>query len=401
MEIHTECTPAEELQARIGKLQRAMQKKGVNGALIVQKTDLYYFSATSQQGWLYIPEEGNPVLMIFKNYERACAESALEDIVSLVSPKKIPETLQERGLSLPVTLGMELDVLPTNLFFQYSSIFKESEITDISIEIRLVRAVKSAHEIELIRQAAHFSDLLAAKVPEFLEPGKTEMMVAGELEAYARGLGHQGLVRMRLFGSELFYGHLMSGPAAAVPSYLSSPTGGAGISSAISQGASFNTIKRNEPILVDYVFIINGYMTDHARIFSIGTLSDELIQAHEAMLEIQEETKNLVLPGVASGEIYEKMLVMARNKGYEEYFMGADERRIRFTGHGVGLELDEFPFIAKGQKLPIEKNMVIAFEPKVIFPGKGVVGIENTHLVTESGLDTLTKFEDRIVEISA
>ncbi len=72
-------------------------------------------------------------------------------------------------------------------------------------------------------RAASFSDLLSARVPELLEVGKTEIAVAGELESYARSLGHQGIVRMRLWGSELFYGHLMSGPAAAVPSYLASP----------------------------------------------------------------------------------------------------------------------------------------------------------------------------------
>ncbi len=393
------CTPADEVNARIGKLQRSMQEKGIDGSLIVQKTDLYYFSATSQQGWLYIPSEGQPVLMIFKDYERAKQESPLEDVVSLVSPKRIPETLQERGLALPVKLGMELDVLPTNLYFQYVSIFKYTELIDISLEIRLVRSVKSVFEIDLIRRSAHFSDLLMEKVPELLEPGKTELMVAGELEAYARGLGHQGLVRMRLFGSELFYGHLMSGASAAVPSYLSSPTGGAGVSAAIAQGPGFNSIRDNEPILVDYVFIYEGYITDHAKIFSLGKLPDELMQAHEAMLELQEATKSLVLPGVASGDVYESMLGIAIEKGYEEYFMGAGERRIRFTGHGVGLELDEFPFIAKGQKVLIEENMVIAFEPKVIMPGKGVVGVENTHLVTESGLETLTQFEDRICEV--
>ncbi len=393
------CTPAEEVKARIGNFQLSMQEKGIDGSLIVQKTDLYYFSATSQQGWLYIPAVGQPLLMIFKEYDRAVLESPLENIVSLVSPKKIPETLQEYELELPSKLGMELDVLPANLYFQYSSILRTSEIVDISFEIRLVRSVKSDYEVGMIRRAAYFSDKMMAKVPELVEPGKTEVTVAGELEAYARGLGHQGLVRMRLFGSELFYGHLMSGASAAVPSYLASPTGGSGVSAAISQGPGFNTLGLNEPILVDYVFIFEGYICDHAKIFSIGRVSDELLRAHDVMIEIQEKAKEIVLPGVASGDIYEHMAAMVKDKGYEDHFMGASERRIRFTGHGVGLELDEFPFLAKGQKLPFKKNMVIALEPKIIMPGKGVVGVENTHLVTDTGLETLTQFDDRICEV--
>ena len=198
----------------------------------------------------------------------------------------------------------------------------------------------------------------------------TEVALAGQLEAYARALGHQGIVRMRLWGSELFYGHLMSGPAAAVPSYLASPTGGSGVSPLIGQGAGYKKIERNEPILVDYVFALAGYISDHARIFSIGPLADELLQAHAAMLAIQEEVKGKALPGVSTGDIYEMMVSLAAEKGYGEYFMGVGDRRIRFTGHGVGLELDEFPFIAKGQKLPLAKGMIIALEPKVILPGQ-------------------------------
>ncbi len=399
MERYRSGPPLEELSPRVEKLQKVMQKKEVDGVLVVQKTDLYYFAGTSQQGWLYVPAEGKPLLMIFKEFDRAVVESSLEKIVSIVSPKKIPQTVSDQGYQVPSLLGMELDVLPTNSYFQYCSIFSDSKIIDISTQIRLIRAVKSDYEIETIRRAARLSDKVAARVAELLEPGKTEVALAGELEAYARSLGHQGIVRMRLFGSELFYGHLMSGSAAAVPSYLASPTGGQGVSGSIGQGAGYKKIERDETVLVDYVFALDGYISDHARIFVMGDLSDELYQAHEAMLDIQEKMKRAALPGVPSGEIYDLMVNMAVEKGYADHFMGVGERRIRFTGHGVGLELDEFPFIAKGQKLEIAEGMTIALEPKIILPGKGVVGIENTHLVTASGLERLTLFDDAICKL--
>ena len=396
MELFTPGAPVQELRARIAKLQTAMQEKGVTGTLIIQKTDLFYFASTSQQGWLYVPESGAPLLLIFKEFDRARVESTLEDIVPVVSPKKIPEVLADHGYPLPAVLGLELDVLPANLYFQYTEIFKDSRIVDISTEIRLVRAVKSAYEIRILRQAAQLSDLLAAKVPELLRPGKTEVALAGELEAYARSLGHQGIIRMRLWGSELFYGHLLSGPAAAVPSYLASPTGGQGVSPVIGQGAGYRKIAKNEPILFDYAFATQGYISDHARIFSIGALPDELMRAHEAMLMIQEETRKQALPGIAAGDIYAMMVAMAEDMGYGEFFMGVGDRKIRFTGHGVGLELDEFPFLAKGQRLLLESGMVIALEPKIILPGKGVVGIENTMLLTDTGLECLSSFDDHI-----
>ncbi len=400
METSVLAVPAGEIQARIRNFQAGMREKQVEGSLIIQKTDLFYFAATAQQGWLYVPAEGEALLMIFKDVERAGVESPLP-VISLVSPKKIPDILQERGCPLPNVLGMELDVLPANLYFQYAAIFKDARVVDVSTEIRLIRAVKSDYEIGLLRYAAAMSDQVAAKVPEILREGMTEVALAGEMEAYARSLGHQGIVRMRLWGSELFYGHLMSGPAAAVPSYLASPTGGQGVSPLIGQGAGFKKITRNEPVLFDYVFAWQGYISDHTRVFSIGPLPDELLRAHAAMLEIQEEVKGRAVPGVSSGDLYETMIALAADKGYEEFFMGVGDRKIRFTGHGVGLELDEFPFIAKGQKLPLAKGMIIALEPKVILPGKGVVGIENTHLVTETGLESLTKFDDGIMMLPA
>ena len=388
--------PAAELRARIASLQRSLQEKGVQAALIVQKTDLFYFSGTSQQGWLYVPISGEPLLMVFKEFERARFESRLPLVVSMLSPKKIPEELQRHELPMPEVLGMELDVLPVNLFQQYQKIFPSARIVDVATEIRLIRAIKSAYEIELIKQACALSDKVAARVPELLEEGKSEVALAGEIEAYARSLGHQGIVRMRLWGSELFYGHLMSGAAAAVPSYLASPTGGEGVSGLVGQGAGFKRIGRHEPVVVDYVFALNGYISDHTRIFSIGTLPEELLRAHQAMLDIQEEVKTLAVPGVATGDLYEQMIEIAERKGYGDHFMGVGERKIRFTGHGVGLELDEFPFIAKGQSLSLAAGMVIALEPKVIFPGKGVVGVENTHLVTEKGLLQLTTQDEAI-----
>jgi len=385
-----------EIDKRIGNLQQVLCEEKIDAALIVQKTDLFYFSGTAQQGYLYIPDAGEPLLMVFKDFERARQESPLRHIASLSSPRKIPELVAQYGYQPAGTIGLELDVLPVNLYRQYRKIFDTAETADISHHIRLLRAVKSEFEIDCIRQAARGSDLVCAKVSELLEIGRTELELAGELEGYARSLGHQGIVRMRLWGSELFYGHLLSGAGAALPSYLASPTGGAGPSRSTAQGAGFNRIRKNEPILVDYVFAFDGYLSDHTRIFCIGALPDELLRGHDAMLEIQEQVKGCALPGAASGEIYKIMVDLAEKKGVGAWFMGVGERRIRFTGHGIGLELDEYPFLASGQKMHLEKNMIIALEPKLIIPGQGVVGIENTHLVTDQGLEPITTSPDQI-----
>jgi len=389
-------TPESEQHSRIAALQEKLVKHRIDGVLILQKADMFYYSGTAQQGWLYIPESGEPLLMVFKAFERARQESGFKQVVSLVSPKKIPQTIAEFGYSIPKIMGLELDVLTANQYLAFQQIFSGSELMDISFQIRLLRAVKSAHEIELMRQASHMADKVAAKVADLICEGITEIGFAGQLEAYARSLGHQGLIRMRMWDNDLFYGHIMSGPGAAVPSCFASPTGGRGVNPSIAQGPGFNTIKKNEPVLVDYVFALNGYLSDHTRIFCLGNLSDDLLRAHDAMLEIQEMVKQAARPGSVTGGLYDKMISMADKKGYKDNFMGAGARKIRFTGHGLGIELDEFPFIAKDQTLMLETGMMIALEPKAVFPGKGVVGIENTFLVTDNGLESLTTFSDKI-----
>jgi len=390
-------TPKSELEARIEKLQKKLDENNINGSLILQKADLFYFAGTIQDAHLYVPCDNDPILMVYKDLERARAESSINNIVPLKNTGQICSLLHDNGYALPRILGMELDVLPSNLYFNYKNLFEHAKIIDISHHLRLIRAIKSAYEIDLIRKAAHLSDNVADSVKEFLHEGITEIELAGKIEARARKLGHQGFVRMRLWGSELHYGHLMAGPCAAVLSFLSSPTGGTGVSPASAQSAGLRPIQKHEPVLVDYVFVLNGYMSDHARIFALDDLPDNLIRAHEAMLKVQTVIKKEALPKVKAGKLYDMALELTKEFGYEEYFMGVGDRRIRFVGHGIGLELDEYPFLAKGQELKLEEGMTIALEPKLIFPEKGVVGIENTHVVTGEGLKQLTHFEEKII----
>jgi Xaa-Pro dipeptidase len=392
-------TPKSEIDQRIEKLKNQLDQKRIDAALLVQRADLFYFTGTVQEAHLYVPVEGEPILMVYKSLERAIAESPLRRIAPLDSPKDIIEILNQYGYVLPRSIGLELDVLPANLYFYYQHLLTGRNLVDISDLIRRIRAIKSPYEIEAIRRAARLSDQVAACVPGLLREKMTELELAGRIEAEARKLGHQGIVRMRLWGSEMFYGHLLAGSSGAVPSFLSSPTGGSGTSPAVGQGPGFRPIRGHEPVLVDYVFALNGYYSDHARIFSIGALPAELMAAHAAMLDVQTLIKKAAKPGVKSGDIYDLALQRASELGYAENFMGVGKKRIRFVGHGVGVELDEYPFLAAGQHLELQENMTLALEPKLIFPEKGVVGIENTHVVTKNGLEQLGQFQDEIIII--
>jgi Xaa-Pro aminopeptidase len=109
-------TPRSEIDARIDALQRALVRRGLDAALVLQKSDLFYFSGTIQQATLYVPADGAPVLMVNRNFERGRAESPIEHIVPLPGPSRIPALLKDLGLRAPRTLGFELDVLPVTCF---------------------------------------------------------------------------------------------------------------------------------------------------------------------------------------------------------------------------------------------------------------------------------------------
>lgn len=392
-------TPKSELARRVASFQQSLRARAVDGVLILQKTDQYYFSGTIQEGVLYIPSDGEPVLMVRKSFERAREESELRNVIPLRSSRDIPQILRDHNIAMPRTIGVEADVLPAILYFQYQAIFSSADLVDVSTEIRAVRAVKSDYEIDIIREAARRADQMLDAAREYIAEGLTEIELAGMIEANARKLGHQGITRMRRWGNELFFGHLMAGSSAALPSYLASPNGGPGTSPAVAQGPGMGRVERHQPIIIDYVFAWNGYMADITRIFCLGEPEDDFHEAQDAMIAVMAAVQEAARPGVSAGEVYDLAVKTARKRRYGSYFMGPEDSRVMFVGHGIGIELDEFPFIAKGQTMLLEAGMVIAVEPKLIFPGRGMVGVENTHLLTEEGLEPLTRLEEKIIVV--
>ncbi len=133
-----------------------------------------------------------------------------------------------------------------------------------------------------------------------------------------------------------------------------------------------------------------GYHIDQTRTLSIGGLPDKLDKAHNVALDIEHELGKMIYPGVTVGELYEKASHMAESHQLGEHFMGYGKQRIVYCGHGIGLELDEFPVVAKGQNVVLSSGMVVAVEPKFHFPGEGVVGVEDTFVVIDKGSEQLT-----------
>ena len=387
--------PRDEIERRLGAFQEALRANGLAGALVVQDVDLYYLAGTAQSAHLIVPAEGEPALLVRKTLERARGETPLERVEPLRSLRELPAALAACGV-VRGRLGLELDVLPAASYFGYARRLERFELADCSAILRRIRSVKSTWELANIRPAAE----MLSHVPEWMarhaRPGMTEIELAAELERELRLAGHQGVIKFRGFNQELFYGSVLAGPSGAVPGATETPIVGPGPNIAVSKGASHRQIERGEPILVDLAGAWEGYLADQTRTFSLGPLDRRFVEAYEAARAILHRVADAVRPGVTGAALYARALELA---GDREGFMGAGEERVSFVGHGIGLEIDELPLLARGWEEPLEGGMVFALEPKFLFGGEGAVGIENSYLVTGEGAERLTGAPEELLEL--
>ena len=388
-------TPPVEIDARVHGLQRRMAEKGLALVLIIQNVDLFYFSGTLQKGYLIIPAEGEACLFVQKNYERAIHETPLE-CVRLDSFKELPALVQDHRFN-GNRVGMELDVIPVSLFYRIKTLFKNWEILDVSSEIKEVRSIKSDFEIEQIHMSGRIIDEVFSQARQYIREGVTELVVDGTLTSIGRSHGHQGFLRMRGLNQEMMNIHVLSGESGSTHSFCDTPLSGSGLSSAIAQGSSRRRILRDQPIVIDYGGGYNGYVTDETRTFVIGRLRDPLLKAYEVALDITGEMESSVRPGDSPMHIYERALEKAGKAGLGENFMGHGEGKVAFVGHGLGLEINEWPILGRAYRKPLQAGNVFAFEPKFIFPGEGAVGIELDYVVREKGVERITSFPKELI----
>jgi Xaa-Pro dipeptidase len=391
-------TPREELDMRLDALRNRMADQGISFAVILQNVDLFYFTGTVQKGVLVVPVDGPPVFFVSKSLFRALYESPLE-ITPIRKTKDTREILREKNL-LKGTGAMELDVLPVLLFEQWRSILGYDHMADISPLVKQVRLIKSDFEIEQILKSGQIVSHVFRKAKDFVREGRSEVEIEADLVAEGRRMGHQGLLRMRGFNQEMMCGLVTHGYSSTVASGADVPIAGFGITPAIGQGASANTVKRGIPVIVDYGGGFNGYVTDETRVYVVGEMKECFRNAYEVSREILEDIEDYAKEGVDVVEVYARILDRVKKAKLEKYFMGHGEGQVTFIGHGFGLELNELPFITARHKTVLKEGMVMAIEPKFIIPNEGAVGVEADFVVRKDGLQRIVDTPLDIVSLS-
>lgn len=382
--------PKEELLSRMIRFRKHMDTYVPDWeiAVIFGKINQFYFTGTMQEGMLIIPRDNEATLWVRRSYERAINESLFPSIKQMDSFRDAASAMTH----IPKIVYIETELVPLAMYQRFIKHFPFAEFKPVDMHIGMVKAVKSDYELQFMLEAGKIHEIvLEQRVPAMLREGISETEFAGELYSVLLEEGHHGLVRFNMFDTEVVLGHIAFGESSIYPTYFNGPGGNYGMGPAVPVlGNRKALLKKGDLAFVDIGCGVNGYHTDKTMTYMFGKpLPEEAIAIHKQCVEIQDKVAEILKPGAIPSEIY-KTIISKLEPTFLENFMGFGNRQVKFLGHAIGLTIDEIPVIAEGFDSPIEKNMVFAIEPKKGIKDIGMVGIENTFVVTDNGGKCIT-----------
>lgn len=378
-----------QVQARI---REAMIRAGADGCLLSVDVNLIYATGNLFNGYCYLPPEGSPCLFVKRPNDMPDGQ-----ITYIRKPEQIPGLLAGLGIPIPTRLLLESDELTHTDYLRLAALFPHAETLNASPLMRTLRSVKTDWEIAQFRRSARLHAKTYGEVRDCFRPGMTDITFQAEIERRMRLNGSMGIFRTYGTSMDIFMGSVLTGDNAGKPSPFDFALGGGGVES-LPVGANGTMLNEGSSVMVDMAGNYTPYMTDMTRVFSVGKLSAEAYRAHQTALCIQSEVESRARPGVSCAELYETALSIARKEGLGGCFMGT-RQQAGFVGHGIGLQINELPVLSPRSKETLVSRMVFALEPKFVLPGTGAVGIENSFLVTETGVEKLTIFPEEIIPL--
>ena len=383
-----------ELKQRRDKIRCQMAQQEIDAALFTCNVNLIYTYGRVVSGYLYLPLDA-PARLFLKRPNNIEGEH----VRPIRKPEQLPDLLKECGLPLPARLMLEGDELSFTEYNRLAACFPDAEVLPCGTSlVRRARSVKTDMEIELFRRSGVAHAKAYEQLPSLYKPGMTDRQLSIEIERLMRLEGCLGIFRIFGQSMEIFMGSLLAGDNATAPAPYDFALGGEGLDPSLPIGANGTTLQPGQSFMVDMGGNFFGYMCDMSRVFSIGRLPAKAYDAHQVCLEIQDAVAGMAKPGVACEELYDLAIGIVTKAGFADNFMGL-EQKARFIGHGIGLEINEMPVLAPRMKQELEPGMVFALEPKIVLPGIGPVGIENSWAVTAEGVEKLTLCKEEIVEI--
>lgn len=383
-----------ELKQRRDKIRALMAEQDIDAAIFTCNVNLLYTYGAVVSGYLYLPLNA-PARLFVKRPNNLKGEH----ICAVRKPEQLPELIAAGGLPQPRRLMLEGDELPYREYTRLAACFPETEVLPCGTTfIRQARSTKTEFEIELFRRSGQAHTRAYARIPSVYQTGMTDRELSVEVERLMRQEGCLGIFRVFGQSMEIFMGSLLAGDNAAAPSPYDFALGGEGMDPALPGGANGTPLQPGRSFMVDMGGNFFGYMGDMSRVFSVGSLPEQAHAAHQTCLEVQAAVADMAKPGVVCEDLYNKALQLVQKAGFADYFMGV-EQKAKFIGHGIGLEINEAPVIAPRMKQELEPGMVFALEPKIVLPGVGPLGIENSWVVTAEGVEKLTLAPEEIIAL--
>ena len=389
--------PRQELEQRWNRCRSLLKQymPYAGGIILFSRLNIYYFSGTFGNGLLWIPLEGDPVLLCRRGHERAELETCLDHIAPFYSYRDVEGLLKNAGSPLQKTFAVEMNGLSWSLGNSFSKYMAGFHVLPGDKILSMSRGKKSEWELTRLREAgARHAKCLTELLPPFLRSGITELEIAHRISDLFFQEGHHGILRMENYGEEVYLGHISIGESGNYPSVFNGPVGLRGAHPATPfMGSHEIAWKERVPLTIDNGFSLEGYQTDKTQVYWLGSqnsIPSNVLAAHNFCIELQNWIAEHLKPGVLPSELWRHSSDLAAKQGWSNGFMGLGCNKVQFVGHGIGLAIDEYPVLAEGFDLPLETGMVLAIEPKMGIPGVGIVGVENTFEVTATGGKSMT-----------
>ena len=363
---------------------------------VVGGVNMFYLAGTICDGLILIRRSGDSTLWVRRSYDRAKLESEIDDIRPMRSFRDIAGTLTP----LPDTLYLDTANATLEWYGLLRKYMPFNNVLPFDSVLLNTRAVKSEYELDIMRQAGKETDrIYREELPKLLNSGISEAELGAELFALYLKSGFHGISRFSMRNVDSILGHVAFSESTLYPSAFNGAAGVNGLCPAVPVlGNRDRTLREGDLVYIDLGVGINGYHVDKTLVLSYKLPQPEyVLKAHRHCLELERLAVSMLKPGAIPADIYETVTDSVKSE-YKHCFMGAAGRTVPFIGHGVGLNVDEMPVIAKGFNSPLELNMTIAIEPKIGLDGIGMVGSENTYLITENGGISLTG-EPRELEV--
>lgn len=383
-----------EINFKIKKIQDLIKKKKAEACIISSSVNQFWLFGFIFDGYIFITQENEPILFARRPYDLK-----YDNIINIRKPEQIPDVLRKLNIYLPQSILLETDYLSYTATVRLKEAIGANEIYSLSADLRNLRMYKSEYEQQLMRESANIHTQVYKLIPSLYRKGMTDLELQIEIEKEMRLHGSIGIFRAFGDNMDIFMGSILAGDNAQTASPYDYALGGEGISPLLPLGANGTQLKPGTSLMVDMAGNYKPYMDDMSRTFAIEHVPQPAYEAHKVSIDIHREIEKIVKPGINCADVYNLAIEIVKENNLHEYFMGT-KQQAKFIGHGVGLEINEPPVLTPRSKETLEKGMTFALEPKFVLPGIGAVGIENTYIVHDYGLENITLFEEDIIVLA-